>query len=167
MRIWEVLARLRSDHCGTKPSSDHVHAEDLERFALSKVDEDERAEITAHIHGCEDCRGQLEEARWFAFHYNKAIRKQGDLRPEERRKERCVEISEAAKVKVLQPPEATAPPRTRAAQSGQVSGGHRGVEWSGPSKTGFHACLKRTWIRLLSSSRLHALARPISTLQSA
>jgi CheY-like chemotaxis protein len=107
MKIWEVLAQLRSGRGGGK-SSDHVHGEDLERFALDKVGEDERAEITAHIHGCEECRGRLEDARWFAFHYKKAIRKQGDSRPEDRRKERRAEITETAKVRVLQPPEFTA-----------------------------------------------------------
>jgi len=107
MKTWQVLARLRSDHGGGKPS-DHVHDEDLERFVLNKVDEDERERITRHIHDCEECRGRLEDARWFAFHLKRAIRKQGDSLPEDRRKESRLEITEAAKVKVLQPPEFTA-----------------------------------------------------------
>jgi CheY-like chemotaxis protein len=108
MKIWQVLASLRSDRCGGKRASGHIHREDLERFALNKVGEDEQAKITGHIRICEECLGRLEDARWFAFQLKKALRKQGDSRPEDRRKERRVEIAETAKVRVLHPPEFTA-----------------------------------------------------------
>ena len=107
MKIWQVLAHLRSGHRGGK-TSDHVPGEDLERFALNKVGEDERADMTGHIRNCEECRRRLDDTLWFAFHLKKRLRKQDDLRPEDRRKERRVEITEAAKVRVLRPPEFTA-----------------------------------------------------------
>src|ERR1700730_4030852 len=99
MKVWQVMAYLRSVHTG-RTSSGHVPGEDLERFASEKLAEDELAEIAAHIQACEECHERWQEARWFASHY-KSVRKQGDLQPEDRPKESRVEITETGKVKVL------------------------------------------------------------------
>lgn len=65
MTVSELLGQAQFDRPRGKISP-HFHGEDLERFALDKVDDQERTKITAHIRDCDSCREQVDDARWFA-----------------------------------------------------------------------------------------------------
>jgi len=108
MSVAHTLARLRFGNRVRQRSSDHVHSEDLERFALNKVGDVERAKIAAHVYDCEVCRSGLEEAQQFAFQLAKTAGRSVLSSGHERCKEQRLGVTEAAQVKILQPPEFTA-----------------------------------------------------------
>ena len=98
MLVWQLLAAFERLQKSRLAHENHVHEEDLARFALDAVDPVDRLTIELHARDCIKCRRKLEESKVFAPGLQASSQSWLQVAGEDRRSDVRYEVTEQATI---------------------------------------------------------------------